>query len=447
MATEAAGFGPDAADTARNLPIIGVSLPASLVQDTLGVLSPLWIGLSALFILHRARRLSHHISQAQGSTVRFPLIVNLSYGLTAGAKDGSSPLAQLLQAIMNLQLPDLGPVRFVMPMGNHRLSRLNATVTPGEEHAIGWEVLPDDRTPSFVEFWGPPRAGTAPPPVPMQLVTRPPGAAASGVTRFGAHGTWQTLTWRGKEIARAYLQSRLTDRGIREVITLVAPPTRPEAPDLPYGHPGLWRIGVHAVDTQPVRIEVQRDETLPGFGSRRGRQSFLRERDPNPGEYDRPGKTRGVLKAGTINALASAPSTIRVGGIFGSTGEVVPYSGLDFPESARSITGDVLAPSDCSFVRRGVLTSGTRSGSWRRYSGTSLSAPGVTRKLAMEFAAGVTAPNNNHAEWYRIGTPDPRSPAPLLNHRPVRISPHGPIRLRPISLCWRFCDQIEWITE
>ena len=415
VAAKAAGFGPAHASTARNLPIIAVNLPAATVRDTLGMLSSLWVGLGALFILHRARRLCRHIARAQNKRseeVRLPVIINLSYGLTAGPKDGSSTLERLMEVMMSLQFRDVGPVRFVLPMGNHRLSRLNATVTPGEEQMLGWEVQPDDRTPSVVEFWGPQRPATSRPPIPMQIAARPTGQPAPLVSRFAEHGTWQHVTLRGREICRAYLQFRASGGIGREVITLVTPPSRPERPGADYGLPGQWDLGVHAADTQPVRIEVQRDETLPGFGSQRGRQSYLVDPDPvfgpdgRPVEKDPPGRTRGVLRAGTMNSYAGAPSTIRVGGSFATTGKTVPYSGLGFVGRNRPVEGDVLAPAEQSPTQSGLAFRGTRSGTWRRYSGTSLAAPAATRALGEAFAAGARVPApREHTRWVELATP------------------------------------------
>ena len=417
VAAEAAGFGPAEAGVARNLPLIGVNLPAATVRDTLGMQSALWVGLGALFILHRARRLCHHIARIQGKKceeVRLPVIINLSYGLTAGPKDGSSMIERVMEEMMSLQFRDVGPVRFILPMGNHRLSRLNATVTPGEEQMLGWEVQPDDRTPSFVEFWGPHRAGAAPPPVPMQIAVRPQGQPAPLVSRFAAHGTWQHVTLRGREICRAHLQYRPSENGGREVITLVTPPTRPEGPGAAFGLPGHWVLGVHAVDTQPVRIEVQRDETLPGFGSQRGRQSYLVDPDPVFGsdgrtvETDPPGKTRGVLRSGTMNSYAGAPSTVRVGGTYRTAAKTVPYSGLGFLGSNRPAEGDVLAPAAESPTQPGLPFRGTRSGTWRRFSGTSLAAPAAARALAEAFAGGADVPApREHARWVELATPRP----------------------------------------
>lgn len=181
VAALAAGFDP--ADLAGlSHPLIAVSLPDFCVADTSGSFSALFIQAAVVFVIARARALAAEISRAAGRKVRPPLVVNLSIGLTAGARDGSSLIAALQDAISATPEAGLGPVHFTLPTGNSRQAQARAILPPGQ--GIGWLLPPDDRTPRAVEFWGPPiRGAVAPIALHIGLPDRP-----SVVTGFGAGG-------------------------------------------------------------------------------------------------------------------------------------------------------------------------------------------------------------------------------------------------------------------
>lgn len=394
----AAGFGRTEAGLARNLPIIAVCLPPHVVRDTLGTAAPFYIMLAILHVVHRARRLCRVLERRRGlpaGAVRLPVVVNLSFGLTAGPKDGSSDLERLMDAVSAATAPDLGPVRFVVANGNHRLSRVRARIVANPDEPLAWLVRPDDGTPSYLELWGPARDGEAPPASPMQIECRLPGAAKAVTTTFATHGSYQTLTAGGREVARAYLQHRTFEGHGREVVTLVALPTRPERLGDPYGVPGCWRVRPLSPLGGDVDAFVQRDDSLPGFGAQRGRQSRLL--DPaapaldavgRPQLRDPPGRTHGVLRTGTINAFGTGREVIRVGGGFAEGGAVLPSSGLAMDGDADEAEGDIVAPAAFSAGHPDLRVMGTRSGSWSQAVGTSMAAALVSRELALAFAAG-----------------------------------------------------------
>lgn len=397
----AAGFDPTAeADLAQSLPVMAVCLPSNIARDTLGTVSPLYIMFAILFIIHRARRLCRYIerkTRQPKNSVKLPVVINLSFGLTAGPKDGSSLIEKFQDAITNAHEDDIGPITFVLPMGNHRQARLHAVVEPNASTPLEWEVKPDDQTSSFLEIWGPRRDSKTPPSTPLQIECSPPGATKPITTTLSGHADYQVLMREGREVARAYLQYQRHNGGGREVITLAIPPTRPERVGLPYGQPGRWQIRIISDDAGPYDIYVQRDETLRGFGVQRGRQSrLIDDLDPIYGpdgrvvEYDPVGKTNGILRAGTINAFATGYHQMRVGGCYASDGKVVAYSSLDFEGSARPMEGDAIAPAETSRNIPGVLCMGTASGSRNYMSGTSLSAPQITRDMALNYCRSAT---------------------------------------------------------
>ncbi|MDN5569446.1 MAG: hypothetical protein L0G27_11995, partial [Paracoccus sp. (in: a-proteobacteria)] len=155
VALLAAGFEANARK-ARNHPLIGVNLAPRVIADSTGGLAPKVLVASVIFIITRARRLCRLIETRRGlpaNSVRLPVVLNISLGLTAGPRDGSSVIERLLDAVADHKADDLGPVHVVLPSGNHRMARLRATMQPGG--TLGWQVPPDDQTVTPLEIWGP----------------------------------------------------------------------------------------------------------------------------------------------------------------------------------------------------------------------------------------------------------------------------------------------------
>ncbi len=401
VADLAAGMDPDD-PAARQRPVIAVSLPPEVTRDTAGTFAPWFVLLAILHVLDRARRLAAELDSGP-----MPVAINLSYGVTAGSKDGGGLVEGLQGAVARADLPGIGPVRFVLPAGNHRQRRLRARVPKHGE--LSWQVPPDDATPSFLELWGPPQ-DTAP--VPMRVRLRPPGGKAREARL--AHGTASELTVGGRHMARAYLGlHRAPDGRTREVMTLALPATD-EAADV-RGPPGPWSLEVSG--TGPFEAHIQRDDAIPGFG---GGARQMRFADPDyaphgpegrPFPYDPPG-AGWTRREGTINAWATggAPAQVAVAGALpvappgppwspdappaggGAPGKDAHYSGLpadaagpDHPAALAMAR----AVCDLTPVTRGVRAAGGFAGATGRVTGTSVAAPQVTRAMADALAAGA----------------------------------------------------------
>lgn len=425
VALLAAGHDP-ADPRGRDHPLIAVSLPAEVSRDTTGTFAPAYILAATLFILHRARRLARGIEAARGlppGSLRPPVVINLSYGLTAGPRDGSHPVARLQDAIAGAPRAGLGPVQFVLPSGNHRQARLNGRIAGGE--TLDWRLHPDDATPSAVELWGPPLP--APPARPATLAVRPPGhaapLAAPLASRIGAESgpetehdaapstepQSETTTWLSlceahapgaapREIARLYRELRRTGSAEwREGLTLIAAPTAAMDPAEAVAPAGLWSLRLEAPAGQGWTVGVQRDDVIPGF-RRAGRQSRLE--DPayrrvddagRPVEVDDDPPAGPVRRRGSVNAYACGQAPLRVSAAL-ADGRLAPYTGL-LPDAGRDSSGDILAMADRSLARRGILVHGPRSGGHQRMSGTSVAAPQATRWLARRLAEGAALPD------------------------------------------------------
>ena len=433
IASLAAGFPPDDAE-ARRFPVIAVCLPAEVTRDTTGSLGPFFIVLAYLHILRRADRLSRFIERRRGlpaNSLRLPVVINLSYGITAGPKDGQSLLERFQDALSDEDgWPGLGPVRCVLPAGNHRMSRLHARLDPPCSSAadaadvLRWILHPDDASANAVEIWGPPEPEDGGAVGRVEVALRPPGAPDFVVVPFAGDG-WLALSIDGAEVARARRVRHVTRVRARDAVTLMIHPTMPRQSGDPVAPSGEWQLRVSGPTHGPIDVTLQRDESISGFRSG-ARQSVLRDRayeDRSPVGLpliDDPSPPQSLLRRrGTLNAYATGKRVVRVAGVVdpsvanaaathavAATAEApdARYSGMDedgrggSPISAASLSGlnaaalsdeRWKAPCERSIVREGLLVPGILSGSRQILSGTSLAAPQVTRILARTLADGT----------------------------------------------------------
>ncbi|WP_207100799.1 hypothetical protein [Paracoccus shandongensis] len=391
VAPLAAGFDP-ADPQARNHPVIAVCLPPRIIADSMGVLAPVPILAGMLFIIHRARRLCRFIEARRGlprGRVRLPVVINLSLGLTAGPRDGSTLLERFMDAVSAMEEADLGPVHFVLPMGNHRQGRLRARLRPGQ--SIGWRLPPDDTTINAIEIWGPPH--DHPPRGELQVTLTPPGQPPA-TTAFTRPWQFSVLSdGQGMPLARAYYTPHLLPDGRwRDGIAVIATPTCPERLGEPFAPPGEWRVGIAGDGNAPCDVTAQRDEVIRGF--RRGaRQSWFH--DPAYRSHDASGfpiltdEQNGgdplVIRRGTVNSYATGTRTLRAGAVYRRTEHTAAYGAL----LDDGQPGDCLAPVDLSANNGAMIVCGRNSGSFARAAGTSLAAPQLTRWLAGRLSGGA----------------------------------------------------------
>ncbi|MDO5631921.1 MAG: hypothetical protein Q4G22_08790 [Paracoccus sp. (in: a-proteobacteria)] len=427
VAMLAAGFAPD--DTAgRDHPVIGVSLPSKLTEDSMGVSAPPYILAAILFVVLRARQLCRFTEERHGlasGTVRMPLVINISYGLTAGPRDGSSLLEQFMDALSRSGPRDLGPIRFVLPMGNHRQAMLCGRLRRGQE--LTWRLQPGDHTDSAVEIWGP--RLPEPPTRPFVLHLAAPGQPPAPTT-FTADGQISILRDSAEaEIARAYyiVQRSGDGRTWREGIVLIAMPTSPDKPGHPWAPPGDWQISIDPQAPNGIyEISVQRDEAVPGY-PREARQSALicpHYRifdDVDRMLPDDPPRSRSrVRRRHTLNTYAGGAETLRAGAVQlrpatsrDGAGAGSIYSGL----LTCGRNGDIQAVTDRSGTVSGIAVAGRDSGSVRITAGTSLAAPQLARWLAGQMAAGF-CPATRDGVITHAAAGTPLAEVPVLPYQP-----------------------------
>jgi hypothetical protein len=384
-------------------PIVCVQLPIRVTADTSGAHLLPYVHLAMIYIVLRAKTIATRLRVKS-----LPVVVNLSYGFFAGPHDGTSPIEDMFEKLIALAAALGVTLRITLPAGNSYLSRTHveapkamfvADPSGSRTLSLNWRVLPDCRTPSFLEIWLPYRpAATAAGPRLRVTITSPTGIPGM-LTEGGA-----TVEWGPP--AHPYGQMNFvsrpapTERGLFRVslrATTHLNPT-PAHPDAPAGD---WIVTLEDVALAPgdvVDLWVQRDDTLYGFPLR-GRQSYFDVKSYH--RFDHEGRDNqkddpacSVRLEGTINAIATGPSPVVMGGFmrreqapakYSSGGPISPTRGVP-PPNSDGVTAD--APSDDSLVLAGVLGAGSRSGSVVAVDGTSVAAPRTARFLAENLAAG-----------------------------------------------------------
>ncbi|MFX4221888.1 MAG: hypothetical protein ACMVO3_13430 [Thalassobaculum sp.] len=396
---------------ASKRPIIGVQLPAALVAETSGVGTAVYVEKALNEIGAKAIEMSRRVPRKSGEPVTWlPLIVNLSFGISAGPLDGYGPVERAIDRFIRAYRRETASdaiCHVVLPAGNGFHSRSVARVT-GEnlcpDDPIVWRVKPDDRTASFVDIWLPPiqrgklKPGSAAGRIAVSL--QPPrGGPATSI----ASAPGKMLEWivDGTVLARIY--HRLEDRpggAVRENVVVAVRGTEREIFDEPICPSGDWLIrlencGLEADET--VELRIQRDDPRPGQ-TPRGRQSYFNDSEyhryiPASGRLPEDGKHDGrwASREGTFNAYANLTDDVIVaGGYRRSDGTPSWYTGSG-PTATRD-GPDLAAVSEESPSHLGVIGAGTFTGSVFLQNGTSVAAPAVARALADEIASAGSVP-------------------------------------------------------
>ena len=398
------GFPPE---EAPDWPIVAVQLPFAVTADTSGATLTPYAVEGVKFIVETAKAMSTGTPP--------PVVVNFSYGFTAGPHDGTHDLELALDELVRSYD---GLLRIVLPSGNAHLARAHAEVrfpavdpAPCSEQVLTLRVSPDDRTPSFVEVWLPPAAAGETGRVSVALDT-PDGLVGSFLKEGDTHLV--QLEDGGQVLAQVsyVLMPPPTNRGM--FLVALQPTARLEAdgslvPVDPVAPAGRWTIRLlnHALPPHSiVNAWVQRDDTPFGYPPR-GRQAYfegLRGREDDYVRFDGMGRENEVdsglspiRRAGSINAVATGKDTVVIGALsrremrasrYSAGGPTTAAAGRALP---NRIGPDIVALADESVVHAGVLAAGTRSNSVAVLNGTSVAAPLVARAIAEELAAGGPA--------------------------------------------------------
>lgn len=416
-------------------PIICVQLPVATTADTSGASLAKYALDGLHYILARADVLGPSAP---------PIVVNLSYGMIAGPHDGTSILEKAIDELIELRQHNAkAALRVVLPSGNSRLSRCHAKFDlsgAGKEQALAWRLLPDDPTPSFMEIWLPKPANN--PPVCQVVVTTPSGLASPAIQEGEA---WALVDGADVLCKVLYLTTAAPGRTKNMVFIGIAPTVSLESARrvAPFGN---WQVKVRKNNAGATTIDawIQRDDTPYGYPVR-GRQSRFDDTEANYPYWDYAGRENEndsvasyVKRDGTINAIGTGCKTTVVGGFrridwkpakYSAGGSVIRPPGRGAPMDDGP---DAMAVSDDSHAHRGILASGTRSGSTTAMNGTSVAAPQITRWIAEQMAASSADDRAAVAKFALQGLPASPWPATRTEAtRPPNAPAPDPVQLPP----------------
>lgn len=368
-------------------PILAVQLPQLATLET-------WGARLDLFVLLGLQRLFHWADRwpEGGSLRRAPLVVNLSYGVLAGPKDGTGLIEAEIARMVAARNAEGVPTAVVLPAGNGHRDRCRAELAlgPGQTGEVSLRLMPDDQSVTFVEIWLDGlerlRLGISPPQgAPFERLILPDDAVYD----------WQGNLGGGLSLTMARIYVRPSGAAGRTRVTIAFLPSQNHEVPHQTVPAGAYQITLANQGVSPLgaTIEPQRDETPPNFPLW-GRQAYLDDAlahgwDTEVAAYDLPQPGSALRREGTLSAFATAraPGVFVVGGAFDRdalSGPALYSAAGPTPGRARP---DLAAVSEESRAHPGVLAAATLSGGAVPFSGTSGAAPQLTRALVQALAA------------------------------------------------------------
>ncbi|MDJ0828052.1 MAG: S8 family serine peptidase, partial [Rhodobacter sp.] len=432
----------DTVETAAR-PLVAVEVPPLATLDTSG-------GHLASYVLQAVHRILHWADtwpDPRGNgAVRVSVVINFSYGISAGPKNGQGFLEREIARLVDARNAEGLTTKVVVPAGNNYRDQLTGGVTVpfGETAAFDWCVIPADQSVSFLEL-------RAPQGSPFTLTLTPPDGASVTVAVPAAGGaSVHEWTKDGTTLGAIYVQPAPATSGM-VLVTVALGPTiafdgRARTPA------GAYRIAVANTAPGPDEIaltlwvDVQRDDTPSGYPIY-GRQSYLDDQgvaavDPVLKSWDAPGPASAVQRAGTMSAFATSASDhiFAVGGAYPDDNsydnddpdlrEPTWYTSAGPTRDPGARDPALAAISEEGRGLYGVLAAGTYSGSVSAVSGTSAAAPQVTRGIVDILTANPAASRADILQGLlgqgMFPAPDPRLGAgvlpdpPKAEQRPLR---------------------------
>lgn len=354
-----------AEDAPKSHALLCVQFPAAAVDNTAGG----WLGYHALAALHGL--IAKVVSDAKGAP--WHLVVNLSYGGTAGPHDGTSMLELAMDELCTTYSQDDAKLDIVVAAGNARGWGLHAsrTIPSGGRNDFTVFCSPDNPLESAIEVWLPSldNDNGLLNPSSVSIEISAPGMTPHLVPAGEAHSLSRDL--REPQLtmcAGAVFAHRVAQGTNGTMLLLLIRPTRTGAPDrAPSGH---WTITVRnkAKGAIEVHAWIERND-LQGSLRRAPQTRFVA--DPEHAEH--------VNDDRCLSNAAGGAKTKVVGAIQEREQAMAPYSSID---ARRPSVPEYFAAADESASRRGIVVPGFLSGSHLRMSGTSIAAPQVAAWLA-----------------------------------------------------------------
>jgi hypothetical protein len=382
-----------AADAAQ-VRIIAVDLPSTSIWDTSGFGTDMFLLAGLHYIFDRASKIA-----AAHNRPEVPVIINISMGWSGGPHDGSSVIEAAIAELITARRA-VAATALTLPTGNMYQDRLVAriedahfTLAPdGKAQAsLRWFAQANDMTSTFAELW---LAPGATPSSHTFTLTAPNGE----VTTIGPQPGHTDVTVGDKIVGQITLDQY---RKTRWRVTICLAPSEPKAA-APVPHDaapaGEWRITVrrnanlHGAITVRVQRDVDHEQGHTG-----GRQSWLV--DPAYDQYATDGAlahvddpTSGAMlhRMDGLNGLATSAVSLNIAGHIDSLRQAARYSSAGPLATGRGV--DASAPTDRSPAHTGIISTGTRTGSFVALQGTSSASPQIARELAAAFLTAPPAP-------------------------------------------------------
>lgn len=433
-----AGAGRDAPDDAitrdpGRFPLIGVNLGLGMVEDTAGSFLPLAVLYAIQHIVNEAEALMDKAG------IKVPLVINLSFGLAGGGRDGSDHVAQFLDVYKHYWEEAHGtPFRAVLPAGNGFQDRgvIATDLQPGgPARDVTLRAGPGSRASTVVEIERLTNSAEGSP-FALQVAITPPGQITFATPRGTPgqpkekhkHGdAWvlqsvdnrrngkPSFQQQAPKFAAVFYTHRpagqpadLPVAQMREVVTLAIQPDQTVNGDEPSLPPGDWTLSVSlngAPDDPPETVELRilRND-IPSPVLPRGQTA--RFVDPMIRRFDAAGFPTGALcdpgarvrRDRTISAMATGRTSVVVGAVQDGSGPVMaPYSAagpIEGTKAGQHWGVTLCAPGDDSLLRPGRRSLGLRAGATTRVSGSSIAAPQVARWIADAMARAMDRGEN-----------------------------------------------------
>ncbi|MBL1438108.1 MAG: S8 family serine peptidase [Rhodobacteraceae bacterium] len=408
---------PLKSDTTR-LPIIAVNLPARASMGAAGSFLEFFVISAISRIIKTADQLwdTHY---SDDNAKGFPIVINLSYGLQAGPKDGTSPIGKYISdLIMERKTNGRPPLRVVLPAGNDNLSRGNIRRHLGRTSKpllVNWRVMPEDQTSNYVDIW----SDVLPhkdfdlknSETPLKLkITAPDGYMISSTA--GKTNQYLDIANYG----RIYCRVHNSGENFRINYVICTAPTLTQSPDLKTAPSGLWKIelayekGVQK--DKDVYLRIQSDQTV-GAGGAAGKLSYFDH--PKYQKYDENGRIQDtdafpyenlgishqdrndyfgpVQRKGTLNAVAAFEEAIVLTGHRSTDGRPAPYASTGRGDhnigGKKSPTASF--PTDDGYAHFGILAAGNNSASTAALQGTSFANAQATRIISQALLGWYAA--------------------------------------------------------
>ena len=401
---------------AQKVRLLVVNLPAASAYGEGGAFLDYYLTYAMRWIVEMHAR----ITRASALTKTPPLLMNISFGKQAGAKDERQPFTKEAQRLSGAD-QILGQAKYnaILPAGNDNLSRVHARfeLQPDEEQVLDWRVVPDDDTSNFVEIWVEKLFNPGTIKAPIRLDVVPPG---------GTPGTFRTaksgqITELKDGLGRIYCDAVPPEDGMttrfRYLICLA--PDRFEKGGETGAAAGKWQIRFKNTDgiAHHIRATVQTDQaTLPG--QRQARRSYFEDDDYTifeesgrdadtfayvDGAAIAPDLDTGsiIKRRGTLNSYAATTLVATIAGHRSTDGRPAPYSasGIGHPVHVNGRGAPTVSfPSDDGAAHFGILSDGASDGSAVAMQGTSFSCACATRWLIEQWLAGRFDPQSSTSD-------------------------------------------------